>query len=63
MIEHQRNCEKSGRYVEAEMAKKRVLELKNKDDSKKKDHIKNKHANEVKKKYFKKISSSKITKF
>lgn len=56
MIEHQRNCEKSGRYVEAEMAKKRVLELKNKDDSKKKDQIKNKHANEVKqKKYFSKI--------
>ena len=53
MIEHQRNCERSGRYVEAEMARKRVLELKSKDDQKKKDQIRNKHGNEVF--YYKKI--------
>jgi len=28
LLEHQKNCEKSGKYVEAEMAKRRLAELK-----------------------------------
>ena len=46
LIDHQRNCEHSGRYVEAEMAKKRIKELKEKDDFGKKHQIKSKHVNE-----------------
>ena len=46
MIDHQRNCERLGRYVEAEMAKKRIKELKEKDDQGKKSQLKQKHSTE-----------------
>ena len=46
LSEHQLNCEKSGKYVEADMAKKRVAELKTELERKKKEDLKNKHMNE-----------------
>lgn len=46
LIEHQRNCEKAGKYVEADLAKAKINELKNELDKKRKNDIKNRHLQE-----------------
>lgn len=44
--DHQRTCEREGRYVEAEMAKNKLIELKKKFEIQRKDDVKYRHINE-----------------
>lgn len=44
--EHQINCEKQGKYVEAELAKNKVKELKSELARNKKDEVRIRHLNE-----------------
>ncbi|EGR28522.1 hypothetical protein IMG5_173780 [Ichthyophthirius multifiliis] len=46
LLEHQKNCEKSGKYVEAELAKRRLQELKLEFERRSKDETKQRHLNE-----------------
>lgn len=44
--DHQKSCEKSGKYIEAEQAKRRLQELKKELDHKSKSEIKDRHSKE-----------------
>jgi len=46
LIEHQANCERQGKYVEAEMSKKRVTELKADLERHRREELKSRHINE-----------------
>jgi len=46
--EHQENCEKSGRFVEADIAKKKVEELKKIEEEKQLMEVKKIHEEQVK---------------
>jgi len=46
LYEHQKSCEKAGKYIEADQAKKRLAELKKELDSKNKCEVKDRHYNE-----------------
>ncbi|KAM3134506.1 hypothetical protein pb186bvf_013320 [Paramecium bursaria] len=46
LYEHQKTCEKAGKYIEAEQAKKRLGELKKELDSKNKGDVKDRHISE-----------------
>ncbi|CAK68353.1 unnamed protein product (macronuclear) [Paramecium tetraurelia] len=46
LYEHQKSCEKAGKYLEADQAKKRLAELKKELDQKNKYEVKDRHTNE-----------------
>ncbi|EGR29465.1 oxygen-independent coproporphyrinogen iii family protein, putative [Ichthyophthirius multifiliis] len=46
LLEHQINCQKQGKYVEAELAKRRLQELKVEFEKRSKDEMKQRHYNE-----------------
>lgn len=46
LLEHQKNCERSGKYVEAEMAKRRLGELKVEFEKRSKMEMKQRHTSE-----------------
>ncbi|KAL4508358.1 hypothetical protein ABPG72_003662 [Tetrahymena utriculariae] len=46
LSEHQQNCMKQGKYIEAEMAQKKIKELKDKLEKKRKEELKQRHLNE-----------------
>ncbi|CAD8049387.1 unnamed protein product [Paramecium sonneborni] len=46
LYDHQKSCEKAGKYLEADLAKKRLAELKKELDSKNKGDVKDRHCSE-----------------
>jgi len=45
--EHRVTCEKAGNYIEAELAKNKIKELKEQNERRKREELKTRHLNEV----------------